>query len=345
MKVSVVVVGYNEKKYTLDCLKGLSNQDYDNFETVVVDNGSTDGTSDAVRKNYPDVNLVTVRDNVGASGGFNIGADNVNEKSEIVVLLVNDTIVKESWLSELVRTFDDEKVGVAVSRIFDKYGATEFYTNDFETMSLLGYNVSYAPKDKDAEFIDIFYACGASLAYRKNLVDKPYDSDYFMYFEDTRLSWLARLKGFLVKKAKKSIVYHYGHATIKKISGKKSYYQERNRLVNFLTLHSKYHIIVLSPWYLLSMILHNLINLRVAHYRIIGYLWCLVHPFRIIKKRLAVQKQRKVKFKEVTKYMSCRFYEESSIKNSFLKSILQALNWCMCLWCRIFRIRTIESKE
>ena len=343
MKVSVVVVGFNEKKYTLDCLKGLSNQDYGDFEIVVVDNGSTDNTSDSVKKHYPDVKLITIKENAGASEGFNTGARNASKDADIVVLLVNDTIVKENWLSELVKSFDDDKVGVAVSRIFDKYGATDFYTNDFETMSLLGYSVNYKPKNKEENYIDTFYACGAALAYRKSLVDEPYDPDYFMYFEDTRLSWLARLKGFLVKKAKKSIVYHYGHATIKKISGKKSYYQERNRLVNFLTLHSKYHIITLAPWYFLSTVLHNLINLKVAHYRILGYLWCLVHPIKIIKKRLAIQKQRKVKFKEVTHYMSCKFYEESNIKNPALRSMLKALNWCMNLWCKVFRIRTIEQ--
>ena len=100
-KVSVIIPNYNGKKYLKDCLDAMKCQSFRDFEVLLVDNGSEDGSQDLVRKEYPWVQLISLKENTGFCGAVNQGIR--NSASPFVILLNNDTIAEKNFVEELVK--------------------------------------------------------------------------------------------------------------------------------------------------------------------------------------------------------------------------------------------------
>ena len=103
-RVTVVIPNWNGERFLDLCLGSLRNQSFRDFETIVVDNGSTDGSIDFVRGHFPDVDVVELGENRGIAAAFNVGVE--ASGTEFVVLLNNDTEQDERWLGELVGAAD-----------------------------------------------------------------------------------------------------------------------------------------------------------------------------------------------------------------------------------------------
>ena len=99
-KVSIIIPHWNGIDILTECLESLTLTEYDNFEIIVVDNASTDGSPDLVTLNFPQINLVENSENFGYAGGCNRGAKIAN--GEYLVFLNNDTIQEPNWLFPLV---------------------------------------------------------------------------------------------------------------------------------------------------------------------------------------------------------------------------------------------------
>ena len=101
--IYIIVLNYNRKDDTLDCLSSLFRMDYPNFKVLMVDNASSDGTSDAVRRQYPQAEVLQNEKNLMYAGGNNAGIEFALEHgADWVLLLNNDTVVDERLLSEMV---------------------------------------------------------------------------------------------------------------------------------------------------------------------------------------------------------------------------------------------------
>ena len=121
-KVAIIILNWNKRDDTLKLLRSLEGIDYDNHDTVVVDNASTDGSAETIRKQFPDIDLIINTDNLGGTGGFNSGMRHAltNRNYKYVWLLDNDAEVESSTLRELVDAMEqDETIGIAGSRIID----------------------------------------------------------------------------------------------------------------------------------------------------------------------------------------------------------------------------------
>jgi len=118
--VFIIVLNWNGKDDTLECLGSLQQLDYPNFETVVVDNGSTDGSEDVIRSAFPSVNFIQTGRNLGYAGGNNVGIKHaLSHGADYVWLLNNDTTVDPNALTALVETAQaDPKIAVVGSKIF-----------------------------------------------------------------------------------------------------------------------------------------------------------------------------------------------------------------------------------
>ena len=112
--LSVIVPTYNRKDKIGDCLDSLINQDYPNFETIVVDDGSTDDTSKIV-SNYP-VKLIKNEKNLGLWEARNIGIE--NSKGEIIAFLDDDALAERDWLKKLVECMNSPEIAVVTGPIF-----------------------------------------------------------------------------------------------------------------------------------------------------------------------------------------------------------------------------------
>ncbi len=119
-KCVVAILNHNGKDLLRDCLDSLAIQTFSNFETVVIDNGSTDGTSEFLETKYPWVRLLALNKNLGFSSGYNIGLrDALARGFEFILLLNNDTCVAKNFLAEMLETAkEDERIGAVCPKIY-----------------------------------------------------------------------------------------------------------------------------------------------------------------------------------------------------------------------------------
>ncbi|MGB4870833.1 MAG: glycosyltransferase, partial [Candidatus Promineifilaceae bacterium] len=98
--ISIIIPHLNGRHHLDDCLKSLRRQTWRDFEALLVDNGSTDGTQDYVAENYPEIKLIQLPENRGFTGACNAGWQAA--RGEIIILLNNDTEADPRWLAEVM---------------------------------------------------------------------------------------------------------------------------------------------------------------------------------------------------------------------------------------------------
>jgi len=228
---SVVVPTWNGARLLLTCLDALAAQSLVGFETIVVDNGSTDDTV-AVLARYPGVRTVRLPENLGFAAAVNAGIRAA--RSDVLVLLNNDTEAEAGWLAALVAALaGSPEAGMATSkvRLFDRRD-TLHTTGD--TLDLAGRAANRGVWEVDRGQWDdaraVFGASGAAAAYRRALFDDVglFEPAFGSYLEDVDLSWRARLAGWGCVFAPEAVVYHHLSATGGGVRA--SYLVARNRV-------------------------------------------------------------------------------------------------------------------
>jgi len=117
--VTVIVLNWNGKELTIECLKSLQQVNYSNFNILVVDNGSTDGSVELLKEKFPEVSILVLEKNLGYAGGNNRGFDSLKpDQPEYVIFLNNDTIVDENFIEPLVEQLLTHK---KASQLCQKY--------------------------------------------------------------------------------------------------------------------------------------------------------------------------------------------------------------------------------
>jgi len=215
--VSVIMLNYNGKTYLKRCFESLKLQSYPNFEVIMVDNASTDDSVKYTKKNFPWVKVVQSPANLGFTSGNNLGYKNAN--GEYLIFLNNDTYVNREWLEELVNAIKNGKnVGMAQSLILDYEKTDTVQCAGLYLIKECGWTWAFCKdmpykdflKEYNSDSIDIFAGFGASVIIPKKLFEKigGFDEKFFMYSDETDLSWRVRLRDCSVVLAPKSKVYH-----------------------------------------------------------------------------------------------------------------------------------------
>ncbi|MCP4421094.1 MAG: glycosyltransferase family 2 protein, partial [Chloroflexi bacterium] len=231
-KASIIIPHLNGKQHLDDCLGSLRRQSCSDFEVLLVDNGSTDGTQVYVRDHFPEVQLIELGSNRGFTGACNAGWEAA--KGNIIILPNNDTEVDPNWLREVLAAFEQNpQVGIVASKmlLFDK--RDQFHTaGDFYRVDGLPGNRGVWQKDVGQydQPEPVFSACGGSAAYRRTMLDEIgfLDDDFFFSCEDVDIGWRAQLAGWQVLYVPTAVVYHKLKATGGSVTG--SYYDGRNFL-------------------------------------------------------------------------------------------------------------------
>jgi GT2 family glycosyltransferase len=231
-RISVIILNWNGKQFLETCLSALVRQTFRDFETILVDNGSADGSVAFVRDNYPSVHLISLRSNVGFAGG-NI-AGYVKARGELIVLLNNDTEVDPFWLHELAK---------AASEYPDmaSFASKMLYFDDRQRIDNCGFALTSAGATIDigrdepdgpvwSKPSAVFGACGGAAAYRRSMLEVTgfLDPEFFMTYEDVDLSFRAQLLGFKCFFIPSAIVYHRYRATMKKHPARQVFFSQRN---------------------------------------------------------------------------------------------------------------------
>jgi GT2 family glycosyltransferase len=215
--LSVIIPNWNGARYLPTCLDSLRRQTYPHLEVILVDNASRDESVALVRRDYPEVVLVQLDENLGLTGGINRGVQAA--RGEIIAPLNNDTEVAPGWAEALVTALlDHPEAGMSASKmlLFDRrdtlHSAGDAYGVD-------GIPVNRGVWQKDeGQFDDdeyIWGGCGGAVAYRRAMLDDIglLDEDLFMYCEDVDLNWRAQLAGYRCVFAPQAVVYHHLSAT------------------------------------------------------------------------------------------------------------------------------------
>lgn len=258
--ISVIIVNWNGREILRECLKtvfaeleamappGMA------LEVIVSDNGSTDGSVEMVKKDFPSVLLIENKENLGFAAGNNRAI--VKAAGKYILTLNNDTELKAGFFSALVTSIEgsESTVGMWAPKILS---ITERDVID-SVGGLLVYGDGLARGrgrlERDTGVLDsdievfIPSACAALYSADMLLEVGLFDEDFFAYCEDTDLGLRARLAGFTTRSVPEAVVYHHYSATTGKYSPFKAYLVERNRayvaIKNFPLL-----MLLLSPFY------------------------------------------------------------------------------------------------
>jgi GT2 family glycosyltransferase len=221
---TIIIVNWDGKHLLAECLPPLIKAvQYDGrtHEIMVVDNGSTDGSIEFVRQNFPCVRILPLDRNYGFSAGNNRGIAEV--RTDIVILLNNDMIVDRGFLGPLLDGFSDPSVFAVTSQIFFP-DATRRREETGKTRARFDHGFFYLwhddiePAAQSTESIPVFWAGGGSCAIdrKKYLVLGGFDSLYHpFYLEDTDLSYQAWKRGWKCLLAPASRVIHKHRSTSK----------------------------------------------------------------------------------------------------------------------------------
>lgn len=214
--VTVIIPNYNGIAYIKDCLDSLKMQSYPDFEIIVVDNASTDGSCEVVEKDFPEVKLIKLSQNFGFCRAVNEGIRVT--KTKYLILLNNDTKADKDFVRELRNAIDahDDTFSVAAKML--QMNAPDKIDAAGDLYCALGWAFALG-KDKKSNRYNkesvIFSACGGASIYRKAMFEQIgyFDELHFTYLEDVDVGYRARIMGFSNRYTPKAVVYHAGSGT------------------------------------------------------------------------------------------------------------------------------------
>lgn len=309
--VSIVIVCWNSSKYLPRCLESLSLQTFQEFEVIIVDNGSADGSTEGLEKKYPRLRLRVERlpSNLGFAAANNVGARAA--QGTWLVLLNADAFPEPTWLEEMIRasrehpemaSFSSRQIRAANPELLD--GAGDAYH-----VSGLAWRIGlgYPSAEYGLMSAEIFSACAAAAMYlRQAFLDVDgFDEDFFSYFEDVDLGFRLQLRGYRCLFVSGAVVHHVGSATFGERSDFAFYHSHRNLVWTFV----KNMPSILLWFHLPEHFLANLIYL--LYYSLRGRGNVLLRAKRdailglpmALRKRKAIQVRRQVSFRALTRCM------------------------------------------
>lgn len=211
-KVSVIIPTLNSWVTLRASILSIYRQALAPYEILVVDNASSDSTSENVKKEFPIVKLVTLDKNTGVTGGRNTGIDKANKNSQYLLFFDHDIIADKNMLANLIDVAEmDKSFGIVTPKIF--------YWEDKQRVWAAGTNINLwtgqvlfrGGKDKGQfENIEEVGVAPAAILVKKEVINKikKFDDRYFATYEDTDFCFRAKQEGFLTIYAPAAIAYH-----------------------------------------------------------------------------------------------------------------------------------------
>jgi len=333
-QISVVIPHYNGIKILEDCLISLYKNTFTDYETLLIDNGSTDGSQQMLREKFPQVKLIQNKENRGYAGGCNQGIELA--AADFVLLLNNDTVMPENFLEEMFRALNENKNAAMVQPKIHSIQDKQFFDYSGAAggeMDVLGYPFArgrifdLVEKDKgqyDRMEKQVFWTSGCALLLKKSILQKigNLDEDFFAHQEEIDLNWRALIAGYQNLITTRTFIYHYSGFTLRSDNQHKMYLNHRNNLIMMIKNYSTFFLVLLLPIrILLEMVTVAADAMLWGGKRARAVLQALYfifsHPLFILKKRRQAQRVRVVSDRAILKNM----YPGSIVIDHFLRKL------------------------
>jgi GT2 family glycosyltransferase len=320
--ISVVVVNWNRKELLRTCLRSLSQQIGADFETIVVDNGSSDGSADLAEREFH-ARVIRNRENRGFCAANNQGI--AAGRGEFIALLNNDAEASPGWLAALERACSQAPdIGMAASKVLvwedrgriDKVGHLIYPDGQNRGRG------SGAPDrgqfDREEE---VLWPDGCAALYRREMLDRigGFDEDFFAYGDDAELGLRARIAGWRCIYTPAAVVWHRRGSTLGKDSARRLELIERNRVLLALKLFP-WSLLLLNPFYFAARLAAGLAAAArgmgdTAHFPGLRGKWTIARSLfrgdwqalrmapRMIRKRAEVERIRRLTQSEVRRLL------------------------------------------
>lgn len=274
-KVSVIIVNYNAGTYLNRCLEALLAQDFQDFEILLVDNGSTDDSLDYLPQSEK-LMVIPLLENLGFAAANNIAA--YEAKGEWLALLNPDAFPEKNWLTALVNAAETHPQ-------FCMFGSTQICADEPNLLDGSGdiYHIIGVPRrgnfrrplEELPETGEVFSPCAAAALYRKDIFLEAggFDERFFCYCEDVDLAFRLRLMGGRCLQVKEAVVHHVGSGITGKSTFFPRYYGIRNRFLVFIKNMPMPLLLLLLPFHATFQSLCGVSALLNGEFRIFYNAW------------------------------------------------------------------------
>ncbi len=332
-EVSIVVLNFSGKEYLHNFLESVRKQSYKNFEVIVHDTLSTDGSLEMLEKEYPEVKVIHSDINYGVSKSFNLGAEHARGK--YIATLANDLVLDKDWVKEMVNALKgDSNAAAAGCYINNKTGG--YYKGEQcygFYLDLLGNPLTLHQPTPGYVF------SSAGVMYKKDIIEKAYDDEYAFSGDEIYIGWKVLLMGYKTVQVNKAKLFHVGRAS-RRATDFVEFHGEKDKYLNLLIFYSTTTLLKLMPLifaHIAITLVTSVFRLKL-HHRLKAYFWMLMHIRLIAQKRRDIQRLTKADEREVFKYISGKTPYELGI-------LIPVVNALVNLYCRLFRIPIRELQK
>jgi GT2 family glycosyltransferase len=219
--ISIIILTFNSSRYIKLCLDALFFQEYHDFEAIIIDNGSKDGTVNFIKENYPKVILIENKQNLGACKARNQGIELAS--GEWILTADCDIIMQQDFLAQSARIIDNlpSDIGIIQPKILNIDAKTIYSTGIYLSAAIRFYDIGKGKQDLgqfDKSRL-VFGACSAAAFYRKSMLEEMreesgyFDERFSFLVEDVDISWRAQKRHWKALYSPQAVCLHYGNSS------------------------------------------------------------------------------------------------------------------------------------
>jgi len=273
-KIFIIILNFNGWSDTLECLDSLNKVVYDNFEVILIDNGSDDNYRLPTTNHQLKIEAIYNKENLGFAGGNNQGIKLALDPpagggADYVLLLNNDTTVESDFLTKLVQAGEaNKKAGILGPVIYDyaDRDKIQFAGGKINWAKTRGTHITIPPFEKGGrgEILPTDYITGCCLLIKKEVIEKIglLSEDYFLYYEDTDWCLRAKKAGYECFLIVDSKIYHKHSKSAQEFSYPYIYYHSRNGLIFASRFGSRFLTYLISVWIFLKQVIKLVIGYK-----------------------------------------------------------------------------------
>lgn len=243
--VYIIILNWNNAKDTIECLRSIENTVYDNKKIIIVDNFSKDDSITKIKEWSAQsplrnaIEFILLPDNLGFTGGNNAGMEHaIRNRADYVLLLNNDTLVTENFLTDLVSTAQKHpQAGVIGCKIYHHPQTDKIWYSGGRLDFVRGYGCHQKDDFKGERPTDFVTGCLMMMPREVLETVGTFDNTYFLIAEDSDLSWRIKKAGYTLIVNCATFIYHKVSATAGgHYSAVTQYYFHRNRMIFMMSL-------------------------------------------------------------------------------------------------------------